>query len=402
MTKGWKELGLPRTVFVLGLVSFFTDLSSEMIYPLLPVFLAETLGASAAALGIIEGVAESTASVLKLVSGFLSDLMKKRKIWVLGGYGLSSAMRPLIGLARVWPAVLFLRFLDRVGKGLRTSPRDALIAEATPASIRGRAYGFHRSMDHAGAVAGPLVAALLLSPAFGISMRSVFLWSFVPGIVVICLIVFGVKETAKTAAPAAAPPAPGPGAGTKSLSRPFKGFLAANCLFTLGNSSDAFLLLYLAYRGVSPEWIAILWSCLHVVKMASTYICGRLSDSCGRPVLILAGWLLYAAVYAAFGLELSLPGTIAVFLCYGLYYGFTEPCEKALVADLSSQTRRGTAFGWYHAVTGFSALPASILFGVLYKAFGAPAAFFTGAALALCACPVLMIFVGKNPVCGME
>ncbi len=374
---------LPRTIVILGLVSFFTDLSSEMIYPLLPVFLAGVLGAGAEALGVIEGVAESTASVVKLLSGLWADRLKKRKGLVLAGYGISSAARPLIGLAGAWPFVLAMRFCDRVGKGLRTSPRDALIADAAPPERRGEAYGFHRSMDHAGAVAGPLVAAALMG-WLGLSLGRVFLWAAAPGLVVMGLIALGVREKPRPE-PAKAS-GPQPALGFRQILTPgFSRLMAALLLFTLGNSTDAFLLLRLSRAGVSAEGVALLWSLFHVVKMSATYAGGRLSDRVGRRGLVLSGWVLYAAVYAAMGLVSALPAVVAVFLIYGLYYGLTEPCEKAWVADLVPAEARGRAFGLYNAVIGLAALPASVAFGLISEKFGMAPAFFTGAGLALSA-----------------
>ena len=373
---------LPRTVIALGLVSLFTDLSSEMIYPLLPAFLATVLAAGALELGLIEGVAESTAAILKLVSGLWTDRVGRRKPFVLGGYGLSGLVRPLIGLAGAWPVVLLLRFGDRVGKGLRTSPRDALIADAVDPAIRGRAYGFHRAMDHLGAVLGPLLAAGLM--ALGMGLRGVFLLAVVPGLVVLGLILLGVRE-----APTLAPRERGPSLGSwAGLGPGFHRVLAVVVLFTLGNSTDAFLLLRLGdllgqgeVRG-ALSWVALLWSAHHVVKLLATYAGGRLSDRLGRRGMIIAGWLVYAAVYSAFAWVDSAVPAVVVFLLYGVYFGLTEPVEKAWVADLVPAGLRGTAFGYYHGAVGLAALPASLLFGALWKLFGVAAAFGTGAALA--------------------
>jgi MFS family permease len=376
---------LPGTVVALGLVSFFTDLSSEMIYPLLPVFLASVLGAGALSLGIIEGVAESTAAFLKVFSGIWSDRAQRRKPMVLAGYSLSGLVRPLIGLATVWPFVLAMRFTDRVGKGLRSSPRDALIADVTPAAIRGQAYGLHRAMDHAGAVVGPLVAAGLLGLA-GIGLRQVFLLAAVPAVVVVLIIVFGVKEQARVQEARATV---SPLTGWHHLSRGYKRLLLALLVFNLGNSTDAFLLLRLADGGVEAKLLAVLWSLHHVVKMIATYVGGRLSDRTGRRGMVLAGWLVYAAVYLALAFVQSRTGLVAVFLAYGLYFGLTEPVEKAWVADLVPARLRGTAFGWYHGSVGLAALPASLLFGFLWHQFGVTAAFVTGATLAAVAALLL-------------
>jgi MFS family permease len=382
---------LPATVVALGLVSLFTDLSSEMIYPLLPVFLTTVLGAGALALGVIEGVAESTAAVLKLVSGIWADRLRRRKPLIFTGYGLASVVRPLIGLARTWPFVLAMRFADRIGKGLRTSPRDALIADVTPADRRGSAYGYHRAMDHAGAVLGPLAAAVLLTWA-GLPLRQVFLLAAVPGVFVVLTILIGVKETPRELPPSAAGrPLLG---HWRELGPGFHRFLLAVGVFTLGNSADAFLLLRLTKVGIAPAMVAVFWSLHHVVKMAATAAGGRLSDRWGRRRPILAGWAVYAAVYLAFGMVEHRWALVTVFMIYGLYFGLTEPVEKAWVADLVPPDRRGTAFGWYHAAVGLAALPASLLFGLIWDRWGEFAAFATGAALAAAAA-LLLLRVGE-------
>jgi MFS family permease len=377
---------LPRTVIALGLVSFFTDFSSEMIYPLLPLFLGSVLGAGALALGLIEGIAESTAAVLKLFSGIWTDRSRRRKPLIVFGYGLAGAVRPLIGLAATWPFVLAMRFLDRVGKGLRTSPRDALIADATPTDIRGRAYGFHRAMDYAGAVVGPLAAAGLLSLG-GVTLRHVFLMAAVPAAVVILVLVAGVKEGRPGAA--GSPRAVRAREDWSELGGNFRFLLAAVFVFTLGNSTDAFLLLSLAEARVPAAWVAVLWSLHHAVKMAATYCGGVLSDRFRSRRLILAGWTVYALVYLGFGTLQSAPMRITLFMVYGLYFGLTEPAEKAWISRLVPERLRGTAFGYFNGVIGIGALPASLIFGYLWQSFGSAAAFMTGAALALLASSLL-------------
>ncbi len=362
-----------------------------MIYPLLPVFLGAALGAGPAALGLIEGIAESTAALLKVVSGRLSDRARRRVPWVLAGYTLAGAARPLIGLAAAWPAVLGLRFADRVGKGLRTSPRDALLAEVTPPERRGEAFGFQRALDHAGAVLGPLVAAgLLLVP--GMDMRHVFLLAALPAALVVIILLLAVREPHPRQSPTQTAPS-----NPRRLGAPLRWVLTAVVVFTLGNSTDAFLLLRLADAGVTPAWVALLWSLLHVVKMTTAYLGGRLSDRLGRRPLVLAGWTWYAAVYLAFALVGQAAILIAVFLAYGVYFGLTEPAEKAWVAELAPAEMRGTAFGAYHGAVGLAALPASAAFGVLWHSFGAPAAFLTGAALAGIAAAMLAVWTrGRN------
>ncbi len=376
---------MPRVVVSLGVVSLLTDLSSEMIYPLLPVFLTTVLGAGPAALGVIEGIAESTAAILKLVSGAWSDRLRRRKPLIVIGYGLASVARPLIGLATVWPAVLALRFSDRVGKGIRTSPRDALIADATPADARGAAYGLHRAMDHLGAVLGPLAAAALLAVP-GITLRHVFLLAAVPGAAVVLVLLLAVRETARVRRRETSDPARGLGQAGQRL-RPF---LIAVAVFTLGNSTDAFLLLRLGDVGFSAAWIASLWAALHVVKLAASAAGGRLSDRFGRRGPMLAGWSVYAAVYALFAAVERPVWFVIGFLVDGLSFGLTEPVEKAWVSDLVPETVRGSAFGLYHATVGLTAFPASVLFGVLWRLLGAPTAFATGAILAFLAALLLL------------
>ncbi len=380
--------GIPPTVFALGLASFLTDMSSEMIYPLLPVFLSTVLGAGALSLGIIEGVAETTASVLKLVSGIWTDRAGRRKPFVLAGYGLAGLVRPLIGLAGSWIFVLVLRFFDRIGKGIRTSPRDALIADAVAPEHRGKAYGFHRSMDHAGAVAGPLIAAALLSWA-GLPLRWVFLLAAIPAALVIGVLVFGIKESPELRKEKTANSSRASG-HLRELGGGFRVLLFALLLFTLGNSSDAFILLLLSQAGVPAASVALLWALHHVVKMASTYAGGTLSDRVGRRPMILAGWIFYAAIYIAFACIHSTAGVIIIFLLYGIYYGLVEPSEKAWVADMAPKHLRGTAMGYYNATVGIGALPASVLFGVIWNALGASAAFGLGALLAVAASGVLL------------
>lgn len=377
---------IPRTVIALGVVSLLTDLSSEMIYPLLPIFLASVLGAGAMALGLVEGVAESTAALLKVASGIWTDRTRQRKPLVVAGYTLSGIMRPLIGLATAWPAVLALRFADRVGKGLRTSPRDALIADVTDASARGTAYGFHRAMDHAGAVLGPLVAAVLLKAA-DLPLRQVFLLSAIPAVAVLVVLLFGVREPPPQ--PAAVPSGPKLLAPWTALGPDYRRLLVAVLVFTLGNSTDAFLLLRLSQTGVTAAGIALLWSAHHVVKMIANYYGGRLSDRVGPRAMILAGWLFYAAIYLTFGWLNSAPRLITVFLAYGIYFGLVEPAERAWVAGLVPPHLRGTAFGWYHCAIGLAALPASVAFGLLWQQFGAAVAFSAGAVLAALAALLL-------------
>ena len=376
---------LHRNVIALGLVSLLTDLSSEMIYPLLPVFLTVTLGAGPAALGLIEGVAETTASLLKLVSGAWSDRIGRKKPLVLAGYGLSTLARPLVGFASAWGHVLAVRFCDRIGKGVRTSPRDALVAAYVPAEQRGKAFGLQRGMDHLGAVLGPVAAFLLL--ARGISLRSVFLLSIVPGLAAVAVLAFLVRD----ATAAVSPPHAGSVLRRDGLPPEFRRYLILVGMFTLGNASDAFLILRAVDSGVSARYIPLLWAAFHVVKSSISIPAGALSDRIPRKWVVAGGWCVYAACYAAFSIVRGEAATVAVFLFYGLYAAACEGTERAMVADFVPADRRGTAFGWFHLVTGLCALPASVLFGLLWSLYGAPMAFGVSAGLALLAAALLIL-----------
>lgn len=391
------RFGLSRPVWLLGWVSFFTDTASEMVYPLLPLFLTRVLGAGAMSLGVIEGVAEGANSVLKIASGWLADRTGQPKTLVFAGYGLSSLVRPLMAFVTMWPQVLALRFTDRLGKGVRTSPRDALLARFAPEHTRGRVYGFHRAMDHAGAVAGPLIATVYLyfRPD---AYRSLFTWTLVPGIIVIVLIL-RLPDTRLMAGTNPRSPVLDPrssilgprSSGSARLPRRFVAAMSVITLFSLGNASDAFILLRLTDLGVAPVWIPLLWSGLHVVKMSSSVIGGALSDRFGRRPMIALGYLWYAAIYAAFAYFTSLPAILPTFLAYGLYFGLTEGAEKAWVADMAPAAARGTAFGMYNAALGFGGLAASLLFGAIWTRVSPAAAFLSGACLALAASVLLYL-----------
>ena len=389
---------LPRNVIALALVSFFTDASSEMIYPLIPAFLATVLGASALSMGAIEGTAESVASLLKFGSGWWSDRLPKRKPLVVAGYTIASLLRPLMGIAQSATQVFAIRVGDRIGKGIRSSPRDALIADSVAPEDRGRAFGFHRASDHLGAVVGPLLAFVLLQWV-GVSMRLVFLLAAIPAAVAMLVLVLMVREDTRRVkmviggsdglgifdtggAPRADPTVVDTVAPLPPLGRRFYAYLAVLLLFTLGNSTDAFLLLRATDVGVPLALIPLLWSVLHLVKAAASTPSGRLSDRLGRRTLIVTGWLVYAAVYLGFAAAGTPWHIWALFLAYGVFFGLTEGVEKALVADLVPANARGRAFGWYNLSIGLGALPASVLFGVLWDRWGAPAAFTLGAGLA--------------------
>jgi MFS family permease len=392
---------LPRPVWLLGWVSFFTDTASEMIYPLMPLFLTRVLGAGPMSLGVIEGVAEAANSILKIVSGRMADRTGAPKPLVLAGYGLSSAVRPFIAIAGGWLQVLALRFADRLGKGIRSSPRDAMLATFATEANRGQIFGFHRGMDHAGAVMGPLIAAAFLyfRPD---DYRTLFALTIVPGIIVMAILL-RVPDTRRETSSIAASPLPTPNThdvpasgDERHLPRAFWHAMALIFLFSLGNASDAFLLLRFADVGIAPFWIPLLWSAIHVVKTASSMIGGRVSDRIGRRQVIGIGWLLYAAVYASFAVTDSAPALVVVFLIYGLYFGLTEGVEKAWVADLAPASGRGNAFGIYNALIGLGALGASLLFGYIWTHASPSAAFYTGASFALAATALLYLTFSSN------
>jgi len=380
---------LGRNVLVLAAVSFLTDVSSEIIYPLLPIFLTTVLGAGAAAVGAIEGAAETTSALLKLASGWWSDRVSRRKPLVVAGYALASAARPLVAIAQSSVQVLAIRITDRIGKGIRGAPRDALIADSVDPSIRGRAFGFHRAADHAGAVIGPLIAFALLQSQT-VDLRTVFLLAAIPGLLSVLVLVLGVREAPRPVRATPGVATTSPPVLTIGLGGRFWVFLAAVFLFTLGNSTDAFLILRANQLGVPVALVPILWAGLHIVKSASSMPGGALSDRVGRKPLILAGWTLYALVYFAFGQATESWHAWALFLTYGLFFGLTEGTERAMVADLVGRERRGTAYGWFNLAIGIGALPASLLFGLVWDRFGPARAFQVGSGFAFVAAMVLL------------
>jgi MFS family permease len=352
-----------------------------MIYPLLPVFLSTVLGANASFIGAIEGAAESTASLLKLASGWWSDKVRKRKPFVVWGYGIATAVRPFIALAQTAGVVLGIRVADRVGKGIRSSARDALLADSVEPELRGRAFGFHASADNAGAVVGPLIAFALLR-YMNLSLRNVFWLAAIPGVLAFIVLVTAVRDIE---APAAKEDPTKPVLSTENLNRRFWVYLVVVLVFTLGNSTDAFLLLRSNQLGVAVALAPILWAVLNLVKsLFGTWLSG-MSDRVGRKPLIVAGWLLYAAVYYGFSRATAPWHAWALIATYGLFYAMTEGTEKALVADIVPKQKRGVAFGWYNLAIGLGALPASLIFGAIWDRVGAPAAFVFGASLALVA-----------------
>jgi MFS family permease len=437
---------IPQAVIMLGIVSLFTDAASEMIYPLIPVYIA-ALGSGAILLGVIEGIAETTASMFKLVSGIISDKIGRRKLLVLIGYSISSLVRPLTGIVTSAWQIIIIRMFDRVGKGIRTAPRDALIASSVDESIRGKSYGFHRAMDNAGAVIGPVLAIftlLILFAGFGMkdsltALRWTFVLAIIPGLLAVLTIVLFVKESV-----------PKNISGKlftfslKTFDKNFRNYLLIMILFTLGNSSDAFLLFRVQeaihksgavvnlVTGITPLhnmisnfgdeiaqskvinilFLPLVWAFFHVIKVIFSTPLGALSDMTGRKKVINIGWGIYSFVYVSFALivflspDIQIIATFILFAIYALFYAFTEGAEKAFVADLVRDEDRGTAFGLFNFSIGMGALPASIIFGFLYSffdirypGFGGTVAFGFGGTIAIISMLLLAIKV-KEPLKG--
>lgn len=375
---------LPRTVWLVGLISLFNDSASEMLYPLIPLYLSSVLMAGPRALGIMEGIAEATASLLKLFSGVMVDRTRHAKPWIVFGYGLAGLGRPLIAFVSSWPWLFVIRFADRVGKGLRSSPRDALLAASVSPQQRGLAFGLHRAMDNAGAVIGPLVASLLL--AANIPLKDIFLWSAIPACV--CLLLAGwIRE------PPAAETIPTHAAFDWQLADmppAFKRYLLAVALFTLGNSSNMFLLLRALELGVPQAHIPLLWAAVSAVAMLFSTPLAHLSDRVGRVRLLVGGYVAYGLFYISLGfIDHDGVALFLLFAFYGLFMGATEGVEKAMVADLVPSTRRGTAFGWFNLTAGIFLLPASLVFGSLYQAVSPLTAFLFSGGCALFAALLL-------------
>lgn len=371
---------IPKNIFVLGLVSFLTDVSSDMIYPILPIFLSDVLGSSKLFIGLIEGIAESTASILKIFSGWLSDRLGKRKILVVLGYGLSALGKPMLSLVTAGWHVLFLRFLDRFGKGVRTSPRDALIAESSKEERRGLSFGFHRAMDSGGAVIGPLLAFVFL-PLVNRNYRALFLIASIPAFLSVLFLLLFVREKRKVRDKRASLDK----LKFSGFDRRFKIFVLGMTTFTLGNSSDAFLFLRAKGLNIDVVFIPILWLVLNTVYTLVSLPAGWLSDRIGRKNLILSGLLVYALVYLGFAFATRSYHAWLLFAIYGFYYGLADGTVRAYVADLVEEKKRATAYGIYHGAVGLTALPASLIFGWLWQSLGVNFAFCFGAGLSLLA-----------------
>jgi MFS family permease len=380
---------LPRTVWLIGLISFVNDAASEMLYPLMPLYLATVLMAGPKALGLIEGIAEATSSIFKLVSGVIVDRTKKTKPWIVIGYFLAGIGRPLIAIANSWTWVLCIRFTDRLGKGLRSSPRDALLAESVAPNQRGLTFGLHRSMDNAGAVFGPLMAAFLLS--MNIPLRDIFLWAVIPGVITVVLALC-LKESPReqqVVKPFSW--------SLEGLSPQFKRYILVAGIFALANSSDMFLLLRARELGVPQEQIPLLWAAISLITTLFGTPLSALSDRFSRKNFILIAWCAFAFFYIAMSFSgITIWMLCALFGIYGLFKAATEGVEKALVADLAPMGMAGTAFGWFNLVSGLMLLPASLIFGWLYESFSPQYAFLFSGSCALLAFLLLAFWVFRN------
>lgn len=389
---------LPRNIWAVSLTSFFMDISSEMVINLLPLFLANSLGVKTNLIGLIEGIAESTSSLLKLFSGWLSDKLKARKWLAVAGYGLSAIVKPLFYFANTWGVVAGVRWADRVGKGIRTAPRDALVADSVPENQRGRAFGFQRAADTAGATLGLLIALAIVwwsqtnaSVLSANTFRVVVLFSLLPAALAVITLVVLSKDVSKSTQGSL------PKFAFKSLGKPFIVFLIIVALFDLGNSSDAFLILRAQERGISVTGILGMLVIFNLIYTLISSPAGTLSDRVGKRWLIIAGWSFYALIYLGFGLARTGLQIWMLYALYGVYYGLAYGTSKAFIADLVPEVLRGTAYGTYNAVLGILDLPASLIAGILWQGLGSWAGFgasapFLFAAILACLAVILMVF----------
>lgn len=392
MSSPYKRIVYSPNILALSVVSFFNDVSSEMIYPLLPLFITGILGAGASAVGAIEGVAEAILSLSNVLSGSISDRIKRKKPFILTGYLIANVARPLMGITSHWWQILGLRAADRLGKGIRTPPRDGLIASSVPSGDRGAAFGFQRGMDNAGAFVGPLLAFLFLLHWH--SLRALFLMAAIPGIVTVLVVIFCVREIRSSKTDPSPPLAKSP----KGISFPKEKlfnrnvilYLTALGLFSLGNSSDAFLMLKAGKLGFATATIPLLWMVLHASRALLSFPGGLSADHWGRKRVLLTGWAVYGGVYLALAVTTSPTVLWFLLLLYGLYYGLTEGAERALLSELVPSHAMGKGFGWFHGVKGLALLSGNLIFGYLWQRWGAEIAFAEGALCAILAVPLLL------------
>jgi MFS family permease len=393
---------LPRNVWAVSLTSFFMDISSEMVINLLPLYLLNVLGARTSVIGLIEGIAEATSSLLKLFSGWFSDRLRARKWLAVAGYGLSTLVKPWFYFASTWEAVALIRWADRVGKGIRTAPRDALVADSVSEKQRGLAFGFQRAADTAGATVGLLIALLVVwlvqsnaSLLSKYAFQAVVLFSLAPALLAVLVLAIGARDVPITGQ------RPAPRLALKALGRPFIAFILIVGLFELGNSSDAFLILRAQNLGLSVTGVLGMLIVFNLVYTLVSGPAGALSDRIGRRKLVISGWLIYAAIYLGFGLAQTAVAVVLLYILYGLYYGLAYGTSKALIADLVGEQVRGTAYGTYNAMLGIMDFPASLIAGILWQGvgawagFGPSAPFLFGAVLALVACLLLTFWLPR-------
>lgn len=383
--KSHKIFGIEKNAFFTGLTSFFTDTSTKMIYSVMPLFLL-SIGASKTTISLIEGIAESTASLLKAVSGYWSDKIGKNKPFMIIGYGITALITPLYALARIPFHVLFFRFLERIGKGIRTAPRDSLISGSIKKNEAGRTFGFQKAMDNSGAIVGPLIAFLLLS-FFPVNYTNIFLLGTIPAILGVLTVVIFIKEAkAKNKDNAEK-------ISLKHLPKKFYFFLIIIFVFTLGNSADALLLVKTTETGIDKSYIPFVYMIFNTVSVLLAIPIGKLSDKIGREKLIILGFFVYALVYYLFGRYNSIHLFLFLFVMYGVYSALTDGSQKAMISDIVSKELKGTGFGLYHAVLGITLLPASLIAGLLYDKVNSTAPFYFGAGMAFVAAILMIVFV---------
>lgn len=383
-----KILGLEKNVFFTGLTSFFTDTSVKMIYSIMPLFLL-SIGATKTTISLIEGIAESTASILKAISGVWSDKIKKNKPFMIIGYGVTAIITPLYALVRFPVHVLLLRFTERVGKGLRTAPRDSLISGSVKKNDAGKNFGFHKAMDNSGAILGPLTAFMLLY-FFPLNYQNIFILATIPAILGVISIIFFIKEAKVEKNDNSKK------FSLKQLPKKYFFFLLIIFVFALGNSTDALLLVKTTETGVKDKYIPFIYMIFNMVSVFLAIPIGKLSDKIGREKLIIAGFIVYSIVYFLFGRFCNLNIFILLFVLYGFYSALVDTSQKAMISDIVSKDLKGTGYGIYHAILGITLLPASLIAGLLYDKVNSNAPFYFGSAMALIATVLMFIFTVYN------